>query len=434
MLDRYWHGQTSRISPEAPVPIVQVSTSQESPGGAGNVALNLVGLGAHVQLFGSIGPDEAGETLRKLLQQRGVSTHFMVEPTVPTTTKLRLVSANQQVVRIDFEKSAAALNCANLMQACVQAIPYANLLILSDYNKGCLNHPQLLIQAARQAQIPVLIDPKRRDFSAYYGATLLTPNFKEFTAVVGPCPDEASILEKGFNLITQHHLSALLITRGEHGMTLIEATGDSLTLAARAPEVYDVTGAGDTVIAVLGAALAAGSKLREAAYLANLAAGIVVGQLGATCVTPTQLTNALAQQENESTTGIVSLEQVERIIQYNVQASIGVVVGDFDIVRISDLQTLEHLQDQYAQLIVVVIDQNLTPHHLIHPLEARLTTIAGFMGIDWVTGVTASEWSKFLLSVRATTLFFMPSCHHLMQSGTHPKQELLVYERSDESR
>ncbi|MGS6554883.1 PfkB family carbohydrate kinase, partial [Escherichia coli] len=235
MLDRYWYGPTSRISPEAPVPVVKVNTIEERPGGAANVAMNIASLGANARLVGLTGIDDAARALSK-----------------------SLLSRNQQLIRLDFEEGFEGVDPQPLHERINQALSSIGALVLSDYAKGALASVQQMIQLARKAGVPVLIDPKGTDFERYRGATLLTPNLSEFEAVVGKCKTEEEIVERGMKLIADYELSALLVTRSEQGMSLLQPGKAPLHMPTQAQEVYDVTGAGDTVIGVLAATLAAG--------------------------------------------------------------------------------------------------------------------------------------------------------------------------------
>lgn len=299
MLDRYWYGNASRISPEAPVPIVHVNQIKECAGGAGNVALNIVSLGAQADLLGIIGVDEAGESLKVHLES--VHGHFQHESSIPTITKLRVISQNQQLIRVDFEEPLQKMSKAFLEEQYENLLPDANAVILSDYGKGTLSNIKFLIEKARKAGIPVLVDPKGNDFTRYHGATLLTPNLKEFELIVGHCETDEILVEKGQALMHSLNLASLVITRGSKGMTILSLDQPPIHLSALAREVYDVTGAGDTVVAVLACAMAGGKTLAEAAVIANIAAGIVVGHVGAASVTEFELQEALkimAGEEN----------------------------------------------------------------------------------------------------------------------------------------
>ena len=293
MLDRYWHGATNRISPEAPVPIVKVEQDEFRAGGAGNVALNIASLGAASHLVGLVGHDEAATLLRNRLQQGMVACHLLEAPRHPTITKLRIISRHQQLIRLDFEEPFAASESNGIEAAFREALPDAGAAVLSDYGKGTLSDTRALINAAREHGLAVIVDPKGSDFERYRRATVITPNMAEFEAVVGHCTDEQAVTEKGEALRARLELEALLITRSERGVTLLQHQLPPLNLPTRARDVFDVTGAGDTVVAVLGASIACGLDMAAATALANVAAGVVVGKLGTATVTAPELAQAL---------------------------------------------------------------------------------------------------------------------------------------------
>lgn len=276
MLDRYWFGATNRISPEAPVPVVRVQENEERAGGAANVAMNIASLNVPVRLLGLTGKDEAARALMQLLEKQSIHCDFTQLDSHPTITKLRILSRHQQLLRLDFEEDFNNITSADLLCKLESAVRNYGALILSDYGKGTLNDVQKMIQIARKVNIPVLIDPKGTDFARYRSATLLTPNMSEFEAVVGKCHSEEEIAEKGLQLIKELDLSALLVTRSEKGMTLLRPNNAPFHLPTEAKEVFDVTGAGDTVISVLATALADGRSYEEACYLANVAAGLLL--------------------------------------------------------------------------------------------------------------------------------------------------------------
>ncbi|VAX76322.1 D-beta-D-heptose 7-phosphate kinase (Bifunctional protein HldE) [Serratia symbiotica] len=293
ILDRYWYGPTSRISPEAPVPVVKVDTIKERPGGAANVAMNIATLGLHSHLVGLTGIDDSSRVLSAKLSTVNVHCDFVSVPTHPTITKLRVLSRNQQLIRLDFEEGFSNVDAQPLLTRIEQALPGIRIMVLSDYAKGALSQVQNIIKLARAAKLPVLIDPKGSDFERYRGATLLTPNLSEFEEIVGYCKDEADLVKRGMKLIADFTLSALLVTRSGSGMTLLQPKVPPLHLPTQAQEVFDVTGAGDTVIGVLAAALASGHSLEESCFLANAAAGVVVGKLGTASVSPVELETAI---------------------------------------------------------------------------------------------------------------------------------------------
>jgi rfaE bifunctional protein kinase chain/domain len=288
MLDRYWFGDVARISPEAPVPVVKIGRTEERPGGAANVARNAAALGAEAVLLSVVGRDEAGATLRRLLKADGVQAQLQVDAGVPTTIKLRVIGRQQQLVRVDFETTPSHEALASKMRDFRRLLGGVDAVILSDYGKGGLEHIAGMIRLARGAGKPVLVDPKGDDYARYRGATLVTPNRAEFREVAGGWKNEAELTRKARALMRRLKLEALLVTRSEEGMTLYQ-DGSRLHVPAQAREVYDVSGAGDTVIATLAFALARGESLDDAVRLANRAAGVVVGKFGTAVVYPHEL-------------------------------------------------------------------------------------------------------------------------------------------------
>ena len=288
MLDRYWFGDVDRISPEAPVPVVRVGRTEERLGGAANVARNIAAIGAGAGLLSVVGEDEAGGRIQELLKADGIDAQLHRDPGLATTIKLRVIGRQQQLLRVDFETEPGHDVLMSKLAAFEARLKSADLVILSDYGKGGLKHIERMIAAARAAGKPVLVDPKGDDYSRYKGATLITPNRSEFREVAGRWKSEDDLTELAQKLRSDLGLDALLITRSEEGMTLYRE-GERLHVPAVAREVYDVSGAGDTVIAILGVMLAAGASFAEAVQLANKAAGIVVGKLGTAVVHPEEL-------------------------------------------------------------------------------------------------------------------------------------------------
>lgn len=288
MLDRYWFGEVTRISPEAPVPVVKVERSEERPGGAANVARNAASLGAHTALLSVVGNDESAGLLRRLLNDCDVDASLQTDEGLSTTIKLRVIGRQQQLLRIDFETRPTHEALQATLNEFEVRLPDADAVVLSDYGKGGLTHVAEMISLARAAGKPVLVDPKGDDFTRYRGATLLTPNRAELKAVIGDWRDEAELIEKAQKLRAELELEALLVTRSEEGMTLF-LEGNTVHEGARAREVYDVSGAGDTVIATLAVMLAAGAPIVDAMRWANHAAGIVVGKLGTASVTQAEI-------------------------------------------------------------------------------------------------------------------------------------------------
>lgn len=292
MLDRYWFGDVSRISPEAPVPVVKVERSEERPGGAANVARNAAVLGAQVSLLALVGNDEPGETLKRLMKDVGIDASLHIDEAVSTTVKLRVIGRQQQLLRIDFETVPSHEVLRAKLSEFEQRLPACDAIVFSDYGKGGLTHISEMIALARAAGKMVLVDPKGDDYSIYAGATIITPNRSEMRDVVGRWKDDAELERKAMALRTELALDALLVTRSEEGMSLFHA-GGSIHEKAVAREVFDVSGAGDTVIATLAVMRANGADWAQAIHVANVAAGVVVGKLGTAVVTRDELEAAL---------------------------------------------------------------------------------------------------------------------------------------------
>lgn len=389
MLDRYWFGDTGRISPEAPVPVVKINNADNRPGGAANVALNIGALGCKTLLLGITGQDEAANTLKDQLSAADIQHDLCETPNLKTIVKLRVISRHQQLLRLDFEDRLHVLDNNQLIDKYKKQLSQAKLIILSDYQKGTLADPQTLIALAKSARIPVLVDPKGSDFSIYQHADIITPNLKEFEAVVGKCHSEQEIVEKARGLLTQYHIQSVLVTRGEDGMTLITQT-EMHHLPAYAREVYDVTGAGDTVIGMLGAALAAGLPLLPATALANLAASISVSKLGAATVSVPELEIALTGTTHSSN-GMVNEEQLLAAVKQARAQNKKIVFtnGCYDVIHAGHVKSLQLAKELGDYLIVAVnTDESIQklkgPNRPINHLEHRMTVLAGFSAVDWV--------------------------------------------------
>ena len=288
MLDRYWYGAVDRISPEAPVPVVRITREENRLGGCANVAFNAVSVGAQASLLSVVGDDEASHLLQDLIAKSGITPYFGRDAQLKTTVKLRVIGRQQQLLRVDFENTPQNEVLSSQTQQFMQLLADHPVVLFSDYGKGGLAHITDMIAAARKANKAVLIDPKGSDFSRYAGATCITPNRAELQQVVGGWNSEEELSTKAHNLRKQLQLDAVLLTRSEEGMTLFDAQGIA-HIAAQAREVFDVTGAGDTVIATLAALVAAGMSLREAMPWANRAGGMVVGKFGTATVSYEEL-------------------------------------------------------------------------------------------------------------------------------------------------
>lgn len=390
MLDRYWHGPTGRISPEAPVPVVKVENNEERPGGAANVAMNIASLGGHAHIVGLTGIDEPAKVLNETLSALKVKCDFVSIPNYPTITKLRVLSRGQQLLRLDFEDKFENVEPELILDRMDQTLPKVNAVVLSDYAKGALDQVQLFIQKARQSGVPVFVDPKGADFERYRGATLLTPNMTEFELVVGKVKSEADLVSKGLALIEQYDFDALLVTRSEHGMTLLRRDKAPFNLPTLAKEVFDVTGAGDTVISVLAASVAAGKELDEACALANAAAGIVVGKLGTSTVSTIELAEAVHGSQ-DTDYGVVNEQALIEAVK-NAQAKGEKVVmtnGCFDILHAGHVSYLNHAAELGNRLIVAVnTDESVKrlkgPGRPVNSTDRRMAVLAGLGAVDWV--------------------------------------------------
>lgn len=390
MLDRYWHGDALRVSPEAPVPVVHVGNREGRPGGAGNVALNIAALGSATSLVGVVGNDETGEELKSRLNAAGVYCDFLHSANKPTITKLRIISRHQQLIRLDFEQKFDEQDTAGQLEKVEALLDNAQTLVLSDYAKGGLADVPALIKLARDRNIPVIVDPKGTDFQKYRGATLLTPNLVEFEAVVGHSATEEELVNKGLKLLQSLDLEALLITRGEHGMTLLRPNSPELHLPARAQEVFDVTGAGDTVVSVLAGAIAAGHSLADATTLANLAAGLVVGKLGTAAISAPELRRAMLAEQGAGR-GVMTSEQLLIAVQ-DAKAHGETIVftnGCFDIIHAGHVGYLAEARKLGKRLIVAINDDDSVKRlkgsgRPINPVERRMAVLAGLEAVDWV--------------------------------------------------
>jgi len=389
MLDRYWHGGSSRISPEAPVQVVKVDQIEERPGGAGNVALNIASLGGSATLIGITGQDEAATILETKLTAANIKCDFEKIRHVPTITKLRVISRQQQLIRLDFEEHFGG-HSLELEKRMEKHIQNCEAVIFSDYAKGTLADIQPLIKLANRYEKPVLVDPKGSDFARYDGAMLITPNLQEFESVVGDCSDEEQLVEKGIGILNKHHWQALLITRGEQGMTLIRADKPELHFPAIAHEVYDVTGAGDTVISTMASSLSAGANMEDAVALANLAAGIVVAKLGTATVSSHELQRKLRSISNTDS-GCMTQQQLKIVVEEAKAHGEKVIMtnGCFDILHAGHVAYLKQAKMLGNRLIVAInsdqsVKQLKGEGRPINPCDRRMSVLAALGSVDWV--------------------------------------------------
>ncbi len=410
ILDRYVHGETTRISPEAPVPIVLVKQTEERPGGAGNVALNISMLGTGVSLVGLTGKDMKADKLADVLSAFGVDCRFVKQDGFPTITKLRVLSQHQQLIRLDYEAHSDLADSDGLFKRFKEHIKDADIVVLSDYAKGSLKNVQAYISECNALNKRVLVDPKGNDFTRYKGASLLTPNLKEFENIVGSCTDVTDIVTKGKKLCKELNLEASLITRGEHGMTLIGSDDDPVHLPAEAREVFDVTGAGDTVIATMAAALASGYDYAEAAKFANRAAGLVVAKLGAASVTVDELNHA-GQEIPQGKTGILSeSELIETMKHIRARGETIVMTnGCFDILHAGHVAYLQQAKQLGDYLVVAINDDDSVTRlkgkgRPINLLEHRMEVINALKPVDCVVSFTEDTPERLVNEIKPDVL------------------------------
>jgi len=389
MLDRYLFGSTGRISPEAPVPIVHVQETDDRPGGAANVAVNLASLGVRTRLVGVVGKDDAGESLQSILKSRDIHCDFHCVEDRPTITKTRVQSRGQQLIRLDQENAAAMPGDA-VVDTLKKSIRDAGAVVLSDYGKGALTDVTTMIAVCREAGVPVLVDPKGEDFEKYRGASLITPNQSEFEAVVGVCDSEEELVSRARKMLDDLSMEALLITRSEKGMLLLEADMEAVFLRAQAREVFDVTGAGDTVIATLAGAIASGQDLASAAALANIAAGLVVRKIGVATVTPGEISISL-HQRGQGGRGLAGPEELKLMVAESRDRGERIIMtnGCFDVLHAGHVSYLEEAKGLGDRLIVAVNDDASVRRlkgesRPVNKLEDRLLVLAGLAAVDWV--------------------------------------------------
>jgi D-beta-D-heptose 7-phosphate kinase/D-beta-D-heptose 1-phosphate adenosyltransferase len=389
MLDRYLFGGTERISPEAPVPVVHVRETDNRAGGAANVAVNLASLGVDTTLIGVVGQDDEAAALKAVLERQNINCRFEAVANWPTTTKTRVQSRGQQLIRLDREEQGASGSDA-LLSSLQQALKSATAVVLSDYGKGALANVSAMIELCRNANIPVFVDPKGSDFGKYRGATVLTPNQSEFESVAGVCDSNDELVARARTMISEFELGALLVTRSEKGMLLVEASDEPVFLSTRVREVFDVTGAGDTVIAVLAGALASGESMAAAAALSNLAAGLVVRKIGVASVSPSEIRAAL-HQRGQGGRGLVTEVELAVMVSEAKQQNESIVMtnGCFDFLHAGHVAYLEEAKSLGDRLIVAVNDDESVRRlkgddRPVNALQDRMAVLAGLAAVDWV--------------------------------------------------
>jgi D-beta-D-heptose 7-phosphate kinase/D-beta-D-heptose 1-phosphate adenosyltransferase len=409
MLDRYLFGATSRISPEAPVPVVHVRESNDRPGGAANVAVNLGALGVTTTLIGIVGKDNEAATLLKLLSGSGIRCRFSESTDWPTITKTRVLSRSQQLIRLDREEPCGDAG-QSLAESLEAVLADTDVVVLSDYGKGALKDVSRLIDICRDAGVPVLIDPKGTEFGKYRGASLITPNQSEFEAVAGHCSTDERLVEQGKKLLRDLKLGALLITRSEKGMLLIEKGAEPIFLSTQAREVYDVTGAGDTVIATIAAALASKERLQSAAVLANLAAGVVVRKIGVASVSPAELDIAARPQDLADSRMVTEIELLALVdAARNRGEKIVMTNGCFDILHPGHVAYLKEAASLGDRLVVAVNDDDSVRRlkgesRPVNSLHDRMAVLSGLAAVDWVVPFSEDTPARLIQAVMPDVL------------------------------
>ena len=371
------------------MPVVHVHETDNRPGGAANVAVNLASLGVSTNVVGVVGNDAAADSLEAIMSEHGIACNFARAGDRPTITKTRVQSRGQQLIRLD-EENVADMPGDAMVSTLRSVLEGAGAVVLSDYGKGALADVSVMIALCREAGVPVLVDPKGTDFHKYRGASLLTPNQSEFEAVAGRCASDQELVDRARTMMDDLDLDALLVTRSEKGMLLVEAGARPLFLSTQAREVYDVTGAGDTVIATLAGALASGQDLASSAALANIAAGLVVRKIGVATVTPGEISAAL-HQRGQGGRGLVELDALLALVEESRSRNERIVMtnGCFDVLHAGHVSYLEEAKSLGDRLIVAVNDDASVKRlkgdsRPINALEDRLLVLAGMAAVDWV--------------------------------------------------
>ena len=420
ILDEYIYGETSRISPEAPVPIVRVDNTEERAGGAANVALNVSSLGLSVDLLGITGKDESSDRLKKILTKQNVTCHFIKDESLPTTTKRRIVSQHQQLIRLDYENKKTT-KTSSLLDKYIELIEKVDIVILSDYAKGSLLGVDSFIKYANKKNIPVLVDPKSDDFTPYKNTTILTPNEKEFEVIVGKYNTEDELIKKGKLLCKELKLSALLVTRGNKGMTLIRDEKPPIYHHAVTHEVFDVTGAGDTVIAVLAVSIASNFSLEIATSFANTAAGLVVEKFGTAYVTVDEINKNL--NDNKKLSTIVDPDNALKIIQDIRDRGKTIIMtnGCFDIIHTGHVRYLNKARSIGDFLLVAINDDDSVKRlkgnsRPINNLENRAVVLNGLSSVDLVVTFNEDTPEKLIEFLKPDSL---------VKGGDYKEEEII---------
>lgn len=432
MLDQYWLGATSRISPEAPVPIVKIGSAENKLGGAANVAHNLAALGCEVSLCGIVGNDEAGKIIQGSLEQLNIKNYLHINNFNPTITKLRVISQHQQLIRLDFEEKLHNLE-QNLLLDMISGgcIEQVDIVVVSDYAKGTVKDAAGLIDICRNNGVPVLVDPKGSSFSQYRGADMITPNLSELEGVIGKCNALEEAFSRAQALISELDLNALLVTLSEKGMALVRRDAPPLHIPAHTKDVFDVTGAGDTVIATLAACLAAKTDLPHAVKLANLAAGLVVGKLGTATVSRGELMHAATEERSSHHGGIMRVAELQKIIESARQRDEKIVFtnGCFDILHAGHIQYLQQAAMMGDHLIVAVnsdasVKKLKGDERPINNLKSRMEVLASLRCVDYVIDFDEETPAKLIAELKPD---------FLVKGGDYKREEIVGFDVVTES-
>ncbi len=410
MLDRYWYGEARRVSQEAPVPVVDVQREEHRPGGAANAALNVASVGAKCTLIGVVGDDAAAVLLRGSLEAAGVRCEFVTAPEFNTIVKLRIVSQRQQLLRADFDRLVPDVQ-VQLQALLAKILPDADALILEDYDKNTLAEPEKLVSMAKAAKVPVIVDPKAKPFSRYAGATIIKPNDHEFRASAGNWTSEEELCELARATCSISNVGSLVITRGSKGMTVVSSNGGMEHIPAHEVEVFDVTGAGDTVAALLGISTAVGWDVVRSAALANLGASLVVAKVGTATVSGPELANAVARRGGRDR-GVLSRQQLAAVVAQAKASGERVVFtnGCFDILHAGHVTYLEEARALGDRLVVAVNDDASVvrlekgPNRPVNPLDRRMRVLAGLASVDWVVSFHEDTPEPLLALLRPDVL------------------------------
>lgn len=420
MLDKYMAGDSERISPEAPVPVVNITHEEARAGGAANVALNIASLDVPVSIISLVGRDKDATELINILESKKVKCNFAAISDHPTITKLRVLSRHQQLLRLDFEKPFSSSAGLDVVNKCADQIKESSVVVLSDYAKGSLSHIQSIIEIVNKEKKPILVDPKGTDFSKYRGASLLTPNFSEFENVVGKCKSEEDVVEKARKLMEALRLRALLITRSEKGMTLIESGKDPVNYAAKAKDVFDVTGAGDTVIAVLAAGLASGLSLARSVELSNIAAGIVVSKVGTATVNTEEIQSSIYQHQDIGASTNIELATTLQMIQREKVSGKKVVFtfGAFDILNLEHINFLKQAKSLGDLLVVGIKSDKFVKNfkgdkYPINDIKSRSIVVNELQYVDYTFPLPENGSKELLEEISPDCLVMNGGCESL---------------------